>query len=333
MSDGLVIDCFCGAGGASEGLRQFFGRAPDIAVNHDETAIKIHQSNYPNTLCLTEDIFKADLAGLVNRREVALLWASPDCRHFSKARGGKPTSDSVRMLPWAVYKHARALRPRMICCENVEEIKTWEDYARWVDSMVGLGYAYESRELTASDYGSYTSRRRWFAVFRLDGRPVRWPLRTHARRRGQMSLGEEGLEPWKRIRDILDFTDVGEEVRHRKRPLADKTMKRLSAGNELFGTTWLMQYYGNSVGQSVDEPLRTITTHDRFALVTNTCAGTYLRMLRVDELKRAQGFPDEYNISTYPDGTRIPRVVQTNKIGNSVVPLMARKLVEANVVA
>lgn len=331
MDDGLVIDCFCGAGGASEGLRRFFGRDPDIAVNHDETAIRIHQANYPSTTCLTEDIFKADIAGLVGGRDVSVFWASPDCRHFSKARGGKPTSSSVRMLPWAVYLHAKRLMPRLVLCENVEEIKTWEDYPRWIESMSCIGYDFESRELVASDYGSYTSRRRWFGVFRSDGLPVRWPQKTHARLLGQMLIGDDKKKPWMKVRDILDLDDVGDGVESRSKPLAERTLRRISAGNRAFGSVWLMQYYGNSVGQSIDEPLRTLTTHDRFALVTNRADGTHLRMLRVDEMKRAQGFPDDYNLSRYPDGTAIPRSVQTEKIGNSVVPLMAYELVKANV--
>lgn len=121
--DGLIIDCFAGGGGASTGIEKALGRPIDIAVNHDPDAILMHKTNHPNTLHLTEDIFEVDLAKYVQGRKVAVMWASPDCTSHSKAKGGQPRERGLRILPWAVYKHAKAITPEVIFMENVEEIQ------------------------------------------------------------------------------------------------------------------------------------------------------------------------------------------------------------------
>ena len=125
MKNSLIIDCFAGGGGASVGIEMALGREVDIAINHDPEAIRMHRTNHPNTLHLTEDIFQVDLQKYVKGRHVALMWASPDCTQFSKAKGGKPRLSGIRMLPWAVYKHAKAICPDVIIMENVEEIQQW----------------------------------------------------------------------------------------------------------------------------------------------------------------------------------------------------------------
>ena len=161
----LIIDCFAGGGGASVGIEMALGREVDIAINHDPEAIRMHRTNHPNTLHLTEDIFQVDLQKYVKGRHVALMWASPDCTQFSKAKGGKPRQSGIRMLPWAVYKHAKAIRPDIIIMENVEEIQQWgpldesgrpikeklgETYNQFIASIKSLGYEFESRELVAA---------------------------------------------------------------------------------------------------------------------------------------------------------------------------------------
>ena len=161
MRDGLVIDMFAGGGGASEGMREAIGREVDIAVNHDLKALMIHAMNHPGALHLKEDEFNVKLEEYTRGRHVSLMWASPDCTHFSRARGGKPRSQHIRMLPWAVYEQSRNILPDMVVCENVAEIQTWEDYGAFVGAMRSLGYTFESRELVAADYGAYTSRSRW----------------------------------------------------------------------------------------------------------------------------------------------------------------------------
>lgn len=343
MARGLVIDCFAGGGGASLGIRQALGYDVDIAINHDPLAIAVHKANHPSTLHVTEDIFSVNLADYVGGRDVALMWASPDCTHFSKARGGKPRSQHIRMLPWAVHKHAQAVKPQVIIMENVAEIQTWEDYGDFVAAMVALGYRFSSKVLCAADYGARTSRTRWYAVFRRDGMAPQWPVHTHASRQylqGTIVPELWPLKPWLSIGLYLD-TDIGKPVEGRKKPLAPKTLARIQQGNDLYRdrdgsawwAQWIMSYYGTGVGQSIHEPLRTITCKDRFALVTATTEGTYMRMLTPMELKRAQGFPAPYVIDHHADGTPVPKAAQVKLIGNSVVPLMAKKIVAANVAA
>lgn len=190
MSKELIIDCFAGGGGASVGIEMALGRPVDIAINHDPDAILMHKTNHPTTLHLTEDIFKVNLRKYVNDQHVALMWASPDCTSHSKAKGGKPRERGLRILPWAVYKHAKEILPDVILMENVEEIQQWgpldekgypipekkgEDYKKFIRSMKSLGYIFDCRELVAADYGAPTTRKRWYAVFRRDGKEIRRP--------------------------------------------------------------------------------------------------------------------------------------------------------------
>ena len=190
----MIIDCFAGGGGASVGIEMALGRSVDIAINHDPDAILMHKTNHPNTLHLTEDIFRVDLKKYVKGRHVALMWASPDCTSHSKAKGGKPRERGLRILPWAVYKHTKAILPDIILMENVEEIQQWgpldadghpikerrgEDYQKFITAMKSLGYVFDCRELVAADYGAPTTRKRWYAIFRRDGREIVWPAPTH----------------------------------------------------------------------------------------------------------------------------------------------------------
>lgn len=194
--NGLIIDCFAGGGGASKGIELALNRPIDIAINHDPEAIRIHKANHPHTLHLTEDIFTVDLQKYVAGRKVDLMWASPDCTSHSKAKGGQPRHQGLRILPWAVYKHAKAILPEIIIMENVEEIQQWgpldgtgrpikeragEDYNKFIQAMCSLGYAFDSRELVAADYGAPTTRKRWYAIFRRDQRPITWPVATHSK--------------------------------------------------------------------------------------------------------------------------------------------------------
>lgn len=330
MRDGLVIDMFAGGGGASWGIRQAIGREVDIAVNHDPLALMMHAANHPGSLHLQEDVFNVRLEQYTRGRHVALMWASPDCTHFSRARGSKPTSQHIRMLPWAVYEQARNILPDVVCCENVAEIQTWEDYGAFVDSMRSLGYTFESRELVAADYGARTSRKRWYAVMRRDGSRTVWPMPNH---RAPGTVLSPHLGEWLSVRPCIDLADTGERVDRRSRPLCDKTLRRIEQGHELYGDQWLMSYYGHGVGQSIEMPLRTITCKDRFALVTHKNGHTRMRMLHPEELKLAQGFPRLYVIDRYSDGTSVPKAEQVRRIGNSVVPLMAYWLVSAQMAA
>lgn len=330
MTDGLTIDMFAGGGGASCGIRQAIGREVDIAVNHDLKALMMHAVNHPHTLHLQEDVFTVKLDEYTKGRHVSLMWASPDCTHFSRARGGKPKSQHIRMLPWAVFEQSRRILPDVVCCENVAEIQTWEDYGEFVRSMQSLGYTFECRELVAADYGARTTRRRWYAVFRRDGCKTAWPMPSH---RDGTSILSPWLGQWLSVRPCLDLDDIGEAVTKRAHPLSPKTLRRMQRGFGVYGKQWIMSYYGTGTGQSIDMPLRTITCKDRFALVTRRGGRDYLRMLKPEELKMAQGFPTRYIIDRYSDGTKVPKAEQVRRIGNSVVPLMAYQIVAANMAA
>lgn len=281
---GLIIDCFAGGGGASVGIEMALGRPVDIAINHDEQAIRMHKTNHPQTLHLTEDIFKVDLEKYVCGQHVALMWASPDCTSHSKAKGGQPRKQGLRILPWAVYKHARKILPDVIIMENVEEIQQWgpldengrpiperkgEEYQKFIASMKSLGYDFDSRELVAADYGAPTTRKRWYAIFRRDGKPIVWPEPTHSK------TGTDGKKKWVPVSSVLNFSDLGNSIFGRKKPLAENTMRRTARGLEKFvfnnPEPFIIQvnHSGeNFRGQSIREPMPTITQKHGFGVIT-----------------------------------------------------------------
>lgn len=431
MKNNIIIDCFAGGGGASVGIEMALGRSVDIAVNHDPQAIRMHRVNHPDTLHLTEDIFKVDLQKYVGDRHVDLMWASPDCTSHSKAKGGQPRKKGLRILPWAVYKHAKTLLPDVIIMENVEEIQQWgpldedghpiperrgEDYRKFITAMTSLGYDFDSRELVAADYGAPTTRKRWYAIFRRDGKKIVWPVPTHSK---------DGirLPKWKECGDYIDWSDLGKSIFERKKPLAAATMDRIGNGvrkyiidnphpyivkskdalafiiqyhgetrqgdsrgqlltepiktidtSNRYGlvtafvtkfyktgigqgcdeplhtittspghfglvSAFMVKYYGTGCGQTLDKPLGTITTKDRFGLVNvlieidgeqYVIKDIFLRMLKPEELKLMQGFPEDYIIDRDIAGKTYPIVERVARIGNSVVPVMAEALVSAN---
>ncbi|WP_333647999.1 DNA cytosine methyltransferase [Lacrimispora sp.] len=285
----LIIDCFAGGGGASVGIEMALGRHVDIAINHDPQAIRMHKTNHPDTLHLTEDIFKVDLQKYVKSRHVALMWASPDCTSHSKAKGGKPREKGLRILPWAVHKHAREIRPDVIIMENVEEIRQWgplnkkgypirkkqgKEYKKILKKMYLLGYTkIETKILIAADYGAPTTRKRWYAIFRRDEKPIIWPEPTHNK------YGIDGLKKWEPIWKYLDLADLGKSIFGRKKPLADKTMNRIARGLDKFvfncPEPFVVQVnHGgdNFRGQSIHEPMPTITQKHGFGTVTPVVA-------------------------------------------------------------
>lgn len=198
MFSEIVVDSFAGGGGASVGLERALGRAVDVAINHDTDAILMHAANHPNTRHELEDVWKVDPHAATGDRPVGLLWASPDCKHFSRAKGAKPVEKRIRSLAWVVVKWAREVAPRVIILENVREFQEWgplgadsrpiagrkgETFNRWVNALRTLGYVVEWRALNAADYGAPTHRRRLFIVARRDGQPIVWPERTHGEAR------------------------------------------------------------------------------------------------------------------------------------------------------
>lgn len=293
MKDELIIDCFAGGGGASVGIEMALGRPVDIAINHDPEAIRMHKVNHPDTIHLTEDIFKVDLQKYVKGRKVALMWASPDCTSYSKAKGGQPRKRGLRILPWAVYKHAKQILPEVIIMENVEEIQQWgpldkkghpikerqgEDYKKFITAMKSLGYVFDSRELVAADYSAPTIRKRWYAIFRRDGKDIIWPEQTHFK---------DSQPKWKQCGEFIDWSDLGKSIFGRKKPLAEATQKRIANGIRKYvlenpepyivknddAVAFLIQYHGEqkageSRGQLLSEPIKTIDTSNRYGLVT-----------------------------------------------------------------
>ncbi len=193
----LIVDNFAGAGGASLGIEAAMGRAVDIAINHSRLMLAMHEVNHPATRHLCEDVWDVEPLKACQGRPVGLAWFSPDCKHFSKAKGGKPLSKRIRGLAWVVIRWAKAVKPRVIILENVEEFATWgpldnegkpvkakrgQTFLRWKSMLRNLGYQVEHRELVAADYGVPTTRKRFFLIARCDGQPIRWPARTHAPR-------------------------------------------------------------------------------------------------------------------------------------------------------
>ena len=286
FDDELIVDSFAGGGGASLGIEWATGRSPDIAINHDAEALALHRANHPRTRHLCESVYKVDPRIVCGRRDVGLLWASPDCTHFSKARGGKPAKKAIRALAWAVCAWAKAVRPRVICLENVEEFATWgplgEDgrpcpqrkgktFRHWVARLRNLGYAVDWRELRACDYGAPTIRKRLFVVARCDGQPIVWPEPTHAR------PGDLLLPPWRTAAECIDWSLPCRSIFGRSKPLAEATLRRIARGIRRYVIDAARPFVvpvkswggGGNEPRGLDEPLRSITAGKRgeFALV------------------------------------------------------------------
>lgn len=252
----IVVDNFAGGGGASTGIEMAIGRSVDIAINHDPAAIAMHRANHPSTEHYTEDVWKVDPVEACAGRPVALAWFSPDCKHHSKAKGGKPVSRKIRGLAWVAIKWAKAVRPRVIMLENVEEFRDWgrldehdrpdprykgETFRRFLRQLEKLGYRVEHRLLRACDYGAPTIRKRFFLIARCDGKPIVWPEPTHAAP-DSLEVAAGLKKPWVPVSDVLDFSlpcpsifATSEEIMEQYgvravRPLSEKTLKRIARG-------------------------------------------------------------------------------------------------------
>lgn len=290
----ISVDLFAGGGGASTAYFRATGKHPDVAVNHNPTAISIHRVNHPTTRHLVEDIRKVDpidactFDGRLCR--VGPLWLSPDCTHFSKARGGKPVEKGIRSLADVLIEWLDALiphdcHPRAIFLENVEEFKDWGpvlengkpcpenkglDFRRWVKALQDRGYAVDYRELIAANYGAPTTRKRLFLVARRDGQKIGWPAQTHYSRKeiAELGLFGKGLKTWRAAAEIIDWSQPVPSIFDRKRPLRDKTKSRIAKGIKRFviespnpfivPVTHTTAASGNTTN-SADEPIRTIT--------------------------------------------------------------------------
>lgn len=303
MHTELVVDLFAGGGGASTGIEQAIGRPVDIAVNHDREAISLHTANHPQTRHFCSDVFEVNPLVVTEGQPVGLLWASPDCKHFSKAKGGKPVSKKIRSLAWVVVKWAKLAKPRVICLENVEEFQTWgplgkdqrpcpqrkgQTFQRWVAQLRNLGYKVEWKELRACDFGAPTIRKRLFLVARRDGLPIIWPTPTHAKPKVPA-----GMKPWRTAADCIDWSIPAPSIFERSKPLADATCRRIAKGIMRYvveaeqpfivpgvAGTLIQTGYGERPGQAprvpgLDKPLGTVVAGQKHAVVQAFLAKHY----------------------------------------------------------
>lgn len=263
-----VIDLFCGTGGTSLGVEMALGHGPEAAVNHWPYAIQIHAKNHPATLHFEEDVFAVDPWEAARGKRVDLLVGSPDCTHFSVAKGAAPRDSGRRSLAEVFIRWAREIRPRVIILENVREFQDWgpldesgrpiqarkgEDFRRWVGQLEGERYRVEWRLLRACDFGAPTSRLRLFLVARCDGMPIRWPEPTH---------GGPGQPPWRTAAECIDWSIPCPSIFNRSRPLAEATLKRIAAGIGKYVLNnprpfLLCLSHGGRL-EPIDEPLRTV---------------------------------------------------------------------------
>jgi DNA (cytosine-5)-methyltransferase 1 len=300
---GLIVDNFAGGGGASTGIEQALGRPIDIAINHDAEAIAMHRANHPETLHYCQSVWAVDPLEVVRTggpdgrnagQPVQLAWFSPDCKHFSKAKGGKPREKNIRDLAWVVVHWVERLKPynlhpRIIMLENVEEFRSWgpllddgkpcpagkgKEFDRWVASLRKNGYKVEFRELKACDYGAPTSRKRLFMIARCDKQPIIWPKPSH---------GPATAKPYRTAADIIDWSLPCPSIFERARPLKEATCRRIATGLMRFvvnsGRPFIVPVTNTNWSRdrawTADEPLRTVTTAKggEFALVSATIVG------------------------------------------------------------
>lgn len=256
----LLVDNFAGGGGASTGIELATGYSVDIAINHDPEAIRMHKMNHPNTKHYCEDVWQVDPVKACNGNPVGLAWFSPDCKHFSKAKGGKPKDKNIRGLAWVACRWAGLVRPRVIMLENVEEFKTWgplnrshrpiksktgKTYQKFIQQLKELGYEVQTKELVAADYGAPTMRKRFFLIARCDGVPIMWPEPTHGPADSE-AVKAGLLKAYVGAYTQFDFSlpcpsifDTSEEIKEKYgirsvRPLAPKTMERIARGLKKF---------------------------------------------------------------------------------------------------
>lgn len=287
----LIVDNFAGGGGASTGIEAALKRPVNIAINHDKLAIEMHKINHPQTTHYCESVWDINPVKVCNGQKVGLAWFSPDCKHFSKAKGGRPIDKNIRGLAWVALKWAATVKPRIIILENVEEFSTWcplknnrPDMAQkgrtfncFINALTRHGYNIDWRVLTAADYGTPTIRQRLFIIARCDGLPISWPAPSHAKPDSK-EVANGVRKPWLTAASIIDHTIPCPSIFTRKRPLAEKTLKRIARGLEKYvfsskSTSAFLTEFANGSNyrnMDIESPLRTICAEVKgghFALV------------------------------------------------------------------
>lgn len=273
----IIVDSFAGGGGASTGI-ELAGWSVDEAINHDPAALAMHLANHPSARHWQTPITALDPLDVTQGRPVALFWASPDCKHFSKAKGGVPVQKRIRDLAWVVVHWAERVKPRVIILENVEEFTTWgplgadsrpdkeragETFSLWLKRLKRAGYRVEHRELRACDYGAPTIRKRFFLIARRDGEPIRWPAPTHG----------PGLLPYRTAAEIIDWSLPCKSIFGRSKPLAEATLRRIARGLRRYvlecPDPYLvpLSHSGDCRIADLGQPLRTLTASREIAFV------------------------------------------------------------------
>lgn len=283
LLDELIVDNFAGGGGASTGIELATGRLVDIAINHDPDAILMHQTNHPFTKHYCENVWDIKPAEVCGGCPVGLMWLSPDCKHFSRAKGGKPVDKNIRGLAWIALRWAATVKPRVIILENVPEFVTWgrlgkdgkpnpryigETFHSFVYQLRGKGYKVEWQKLKACDYGAPTIRERFFLIARCDGKPIVWPQPTHGK----------GLKPYHTAAECIDFSQPCLSIFERKKPLVENTMRRIAKGLDKFTIKSDKPFivpigYGERKGQAprvndIESPMSTVVSTVKQGLVT-----------------------------------------------------------------
>lgn len=322
--DEIIVDNFAGGGGASTGMELASGRTVAIAINHDPAAILLHRTNHPFTEHLQASVWDVDPKEVCKGRPVGLAWFSPDCKHFSKAKGAALVDKKIRGLAWIVLRWAGTVRPRVIMLENVEEFQTWgpvkngkpikkkagKTFRKWKRQLRDLGYVIEHRELIAADYGAPTSRKRFALIARCDGEPIRWPERTHAPADSpEVKSGK--LKPWRSAAEIIDWSiqgysifDTKENIKQKYgvkvvRPLAENTLRRVIRGVDKFtirsGKPFIVEcnHSGDGHVRDIDKPLNTVTHK-----YTGGICKTMLAPVTFPNTCNSVGAPADYPVHT-----------------------------------
>lgn len=297
FSGELIIDNFAGGGGASTGIELALGRSVDIAINHDHEALSMHAINHPQTTHYCESVWDVKPIEITNNQPVGLVWLSPDCKHFSKAKGGKPVEKKIRGLAWVAVRWAATVKPRVIMLENVEEFTTWgplvndgygnmrpcpkrkgKEFRSFINALNRHGYEVEWRELRGSDFGAPTIRKRLFLIARRDGRPIVWPQPTHGDP-NMPGFNARRMKPWRTAAECIDWKIPCPSIFERAKPLADATCRRIAKGLVRYvintAKPFILTNTTGHPGARIDEPMRTITTGRHHALVTAFLAKHY----------------------------------------------------------
>lgn len=286
----LIVDNFAGGGGASTGIELAVGRPVDIAINHDPDAIEMHKMNHPLTKHYCESVWDIDPIEVCGGKPVALMWLSPDCTHFSKAKGSKPVKKEIRGLAWVAVRWAKTVKPRVIMLENVEEFRTWgpldennypdkerkgETFYEFVQALRDEGYQVEYKELKACDFGAPTTRKRFFLIARCDGKPIVFPAPTHGDSQSQL-VKKGKLKPYRVAAECIDFSIESKSIFNRKKPLAEATLKRIARGIQKYvvgnDSPFIVKIgqTGFTIDRSypISDPLRTIVSKNEDCLIT-----------------------------------------------------------------